>query len=417
MTVNNVAGVCRRALACMSVLAFAHTAAAQGAVGTGPLTGTLADSEPATGVLSLGPVKLAPGIVVREIGWDSNVFQETEAEGPKEDFVAAVTPDVAVFSRLRFVKVSAYAGAEMTYYQKYESERSFGHLLRGRVDVLLSRVRPFVGAGETNTRTRPNGEIDVRADRTEQELSGGVAFDLSANSVVYASAVDMSTRYHNALNDGVDIGKTLSRDSMGYSGGLMTELTPLTSLTVAGSVREDTFRSNSLRNADSRMATATLKFGAEAVVTGAVIVALTDFKAVDPRIEPYRGLTGSVALAYSLLEVGRLGLIALRRQEYSFDTAEGYYLENSVNLTYNHRLFGAIDAQVHGGRGTFKYGFRAGIPAHTDTLDTVDGGVGYNLRNRTRISLNYEYARRRSPVLADRNYDRKRAFLAWSYAF
>lgn len=417
MTVHNVAGACRRALACLSLLAFAHTAAAQSAVGTGPLTSTLADAEPTTGVLSIGPVKVAPGIVVREIGWDSNVFDETKEEGPKEDFVAALTPDVAMFSRLRFVRVSVYAGAEMTYYQKYESERSFGHLLRGRVDLLLSRVRPFFGAGQNKTRTRPNGEIDTRADRKEQELSGGLAFELGAHSAVYGSAVQMSNRYENALNDGVDIGETLSRDSMDYSGGLKTDLTPLTSVTVAGSVREDTFLFDPLRNADNRMITATLKFGAEAVVTGAVIVALTDFKAVDPLIEPYRGLTGSVALAYSLLEVGRLGLIALRRQEYSFDKAEGYYLENSVNLTYNHRLFGAVDAQVHGGHGIFQYGFRAGVPAHTDTLDTVDGGVGYNLRNRTRISLNYEYAHRRSPALAERNYDRKRAFLAWSYAF
>ena len=253
MTVHPVAGVCRRALAFLSLLAFAHTAAAQSAVGTGPLTATLADAEPTTGVLSVGPVKLAPGIVVKEIGWDSNVFQETKEEGPKDDFVAALTPDVAMFSRLRFVKVSAYAGAEMAYYHKYESERSLGHLLRGRVDVLLSRVRPFVGGGQTKTRTRPNGEIDVRADRKETELSGGVAFDLSANSVVYGSAVEMSTRYENALNDGVDISETLSRDSRDYSGGLKTDLTPLTSLTVSGSVREDTFLFDPLRNADNRM--------------------------------------------------------------------------------------------------------------------------------------------------------------------
>lgn len=417
MTVNNVAGVGRRALALMSLLAFAHNAAAQSNVGTGPLTSALAEAEPATGVLSIGPVKLAPGIVVKEIGWDSNVFQETKTEGPKEDFVASLTPDVAMFSRLRFVKLSAYAGAELTYFQKYESERSVGHLLRGRADVLLSRVRPFVGGGQYKTRTRPNGEVDVRADRKDTEFSGGVAYDLGTHSVVYASAVQMSNRFENALNDGVDVGETLSRDSTDYSGGLKTDLTPLTSITIAGSVREDTFVFEPLRNADNRMITATLKFGAEAVVTGAVVVALTDFKAVDPLIEPYRGLTGSVALAYSVLEVGRLGLIALRRQEYSFDTREGYYLENSVNLTYNHRLFGEVDAQVHGGHGIFEYGFRAGIPAHTDTLNIVDGGVGYNLRNRTRISLNYEYARRRSPALAERNYDRTRVFLAWSYAF
>ncbi len=57
---------------------------AQSAVGAGPLTGTLADTEPTTSVLAIGPVKVAPGVTVREIGYDDNVFDESEAESPKE---------------------------------------------------------------------------------------------------------------------------------------------------------------------------------------------------------------------------------------------------------------------------------------------------------------------------------------------
>lgn len=416
MTVRMIEQARRCALILLFSVAVAHEARAQANVGMGPLTATLAETEPTTGVLSAGPVKMAPGIVIREIGWDSNVFDETEAEGPKSDFVLAATPDVAMFSRLRFVKVSAYAGSELTYYKQYQSEQSIGHAVRGRVDFLLSRVRPFIGAGETKTRTRPNGEIDARANRKERELSGGLAFELAVHSAVYGSAIKTSTAFRSTQEDGIDLGQALTRDGIEYNGGVRTDLTPLATLIVSAGVREDTFRFDSLRNADNRQATATLRIGAEAVVTGAVSVSFNDFKAVDPLVKPYRGLTGSVALAYSLLEVGRLGLAAGRRQEYSFDAAEAYYLENSVNLTYNHRLFGAVDAQVRGGRAVFDYGFRAGNPPHTDTLDTVEGGLGYNLRNRTRISINYEYARRRSPALADRNYDRRRAYLAWTYA-
>lgn len=417
MTVCKTARGCWGALILMSLLGGANAARAQTAVGAGPLTSTLADSEPTAGVLSVGPVKVAPGIVIREIGRDSNVFDEPKDKDPKQDYVAAATPDVAMFSRVRFLKVSAYAGAEMVYYQKYESERSFGHAVRGRVDVLLSRVRPFVGVGQTKTRTRPNGEIDVRANRKEQELSGGLAFELGPNSQVYASAVRTSTSFADAFEQNIDLGRALSRDGSEYAGGVKTDLTPLASLTVSGAFREDTFRRDPLRNADSRLVTAALKIGAEAVVTGVVNVAFNDFKAVDPLVEPFRGMTGSVALAYSLLEVGRLGLVAARRQEYSFDAAEAYYLENTVNLTYNHRLFGAVDAQVSGGRSLFDYGFRATSPARRDTLDTAVAGLGYNLRNRTRVSINYEYARRRSPALAHRSYDRRRAYLAWAFAF
>ena len=416
MTVRRIDEVRCTALMLMAMLAIANVAGAQSTVGAGPLTSTLADTEPTVGVLSVGPIKLAPGLVIREIGWDSNVFDETEAEGPKDDFVLAAMPDVSMFSRLRFFRLSGYAGSELNYYRQYQSEQSIGHAVRGRVDVLLSRVRPFLGAGHTKTRTRPNGEITTRANRTEQELSGGVAFELGPRSSVYGTTIRTKSTFRDAFEEDLDLGQSLTREGVEYSAGVRTELTPLTAFTVTAGVREDTFRFLPLRNADIRIATASLRLDAAAVVTGVVTVGFNDFKAVDPRIKPFRGVTGSAALAYPLLEVGRLALIAARRQEYSFDAADAYYLENSISLAYNHRLFGAFDAQVKGGRASFDYGFREGRPPHTDTLDTVETGVGYNLRNRTRVSFNYEYARRRSPALADRNYDRRRVFLAWTFA-
>ena len=62
-------------------------------------------------------------------------------------------PDVSAFTRLRFLRLSAYAGSELTYYKTYDSERSVGHNVRARADFLLSRVRPFIGVGQLETRT------------------------------------------------------------------------------------------------------------------------------------------------------------------------------------------------------------------------------------------------------------------------
>jgi hypothetical protein len=104
---------------------IAPPAYGQRAVGTGPLTATLTDLEPQIGVLTLGRVKLAPGLVIREIGWDDNVFNQTA--DPKSDFVATIAPDVSAFTRLRFVQLSAYAGADLNYFQEYEDERSIGN--------------------------------------------------------------------------------------------------------------------------------------------------------------------------------------------------------------------------------------------------------------------------------------------------
>ena len=406
-------GVCSVLL----IFGLCASAFAQSAVGGGPLTSTLADTEPGTGVLAIGPVKVAPGVTVREIGYDDNVFDEPESESPKDDFVAAATPDVSFYSRLRFVRLSAYAGSELTYYHEYESERSVGYAGRARVDLLLSRIRPFFGAGQTKTRARPNGEIDVRANRREDELSGGLAFELSTTSLLYASTAEFSLRYEDAFEDGVDLSQTLSRDATSYQGGLKTDLTPLLSLQLYGSYQEDDFPNEPIRNAKGSAANATFRFAPDAVVTGIVTVSYRDIDYADPGVKPFRGMVGSASLTYPLLEIGRFTGAYVRGVEYSFDTVDAYYVENSATLSYTQRLFGEVDLQGKYAHSAFDYSAREAEPPHKDSLDTAAGSLGYNLRNRTRIAVNYEYARRRSAAFADRNYQRRRIYLSWLFAF
>jgi hypothetical protein len=393
----------------------AAPARAQRNVGTGPLTGALPDAEPTIGVFSIGPVRVAPGVVMREIGWDSNVFDEPE--NPKEDFIVAVAPDATFFTRMRFLRLSAYAGADFNWFRTYEQENSNGHMLRGRADVLLSRVRPFFGGGHARIRERPNGEIDVRADREEEEISGGVAFDISPYSLIYGAAYEFKTTFHNAFEEGVDLGIALNRDSNQYSAGLRTELTPLLSLITSVSYREELFRHDPIRNAQAWFVTADLHFAPEALIAGQASLGFEEFTPVNPGVQPFRGFVGNAGLTYSFLEMGRIGFAAARRHEFSFNVDDAYYIESSLTLSYTHRLFGEVDGEIRGQKAWFDYGYTVTSPARTETFDLIGGSVGYNLRNRTRISLNYEYAQRRSPQLSERNYDRTRAYLSWMLAY
>jgi hypothetical protein len=406
----------RCVLAVVIVLAAAPPVRAQAPnVGAGPLTQSLPDTEPTVGILTIGPVRLAPGLVIRQIGWDDNIFDERD--NPKEDFVATIAPDVAAFTRLRFVQLSGYAGVDFNYFKTYEQERSTGHNLRGRADILLSRLRPFVGGGQVNSRERPNGEIDVRADRDENELSGGVAFDISRYGVIYGAAYQYQTRFTNAFEEGVDLGVALNRDRYLYSGGLRTELTPLLAMNVSASYSEDLFEEDPTRNAESWAGTVEFRFDPDAVVSGQATLGYLDFVPVNPAIEPYRGFIGSGSIVYPFIEIGRFAVQGLRRTEFSFDTDDAYFVESTLTLSYTHFLFGEVDVQVKGSKSWFDYGFTATSPARQDKYDAAGGSLGYNLRNRTRISMNYEYARRRSLELPERNYDRRRWFLAWTFAY
>ena len=198
---------------------------------------------------------------------------------------------------------------------------------------------------------------------------------------------------------------------------MKTDLTPLLSMQLAASYRRDEFTFEPIRNGQSWGGLATFRFAPDAIITGVVTAGYRDMDFVDPELNSFRGFVGTASIAYSFLEVGRLSAALTRGVEYSFDAGEAYYVEQSAMVAYTHRLFGAVDAQVLGMRAAFAYDARPTLPAHTDTLETAATSVGYNLRNRTRIALNYEYARRRSPVFAERNYERRRAFLSWQFAF
>lgn len=392
-------------------------ASAQPSVGAGPLTSTLTDTEPVTGVLSLGRVKVAPGLTVQQLGWDDNVFDEPATASPKSDYFAELQPDLSMFTRLRFLRVSAYAGSGISYFQKYDRERSVGYDARGRVDFLLSRFRPFIGYGQKKARTRPNGEIDVRVKQLEEEVSGGLAFDLSVYAAAYVAAYQGRHTFEDAFQDGVNLASTLTRDTYNYEGGLRTDLTPFLSMKVSGGYHEDRFPADPTRNSLGKSIAATFGVAPEAVLTGVVNVGYHDIQYADPGVEPFQGLVGSAALIYPFLEIGRFSLTLRRGVEYSFDTVEAYYVENSGVLSYTHRLFGEVDVQAKTSRAWFDYSARATQPAHIDRLDTSGGSLGYNLRNRTRIALNYEYTRRRSAAFVARNYQRRRVFLSWMFAF
>lgn len=404
-----------RVLICMCCVAGLSRPVMAQAVGAGPLTSSLTTTEPQSGVFTWGRVKFAPGLVIDELGQDPNVFDEKD--NPKTDYVFRGTPDISVFTSTRFTRLSGYVGSELAYYHEYKEERSIGREYRGRLDFLFSRLQPFIAGGETRTRSRPNGEIDVRAARTEQEISGGIAYELSLHSLAYVSAVRYINKFRNAIEEGIELSTALDRESIHYSAGIKTDITTLAAVTVSGGYHEDRFVSEPLRDSDIIDVSTTLRIGAEAVVSGVVTVSYRDFKPVDPLVAPNQGVAVEAALTYPFLEIGRLSVSARRGLEYSFDIREAYYQETSVNASYTHRLFGDIDFQARGSKSLFEYGFREGLPERTDTLESVAASIGYNIRNRTRVALNYEYARRQSPAFEERNYDRGRIYLSWLYAF
>src|SRR4029450_4891005 len=109
-----------------------------------------------------GPLYMNPAILLKELGVDTNVFNQPGDQ--KSDFTFTITPkaDVALpFARRGLLRTTAAVDA--VYYADYVSERSLDPQVTVRVEAYANRLT-LVGQGQyLNTRQRPNYEIDLRS--------------------------------------------------------------------------------------------------------------------------------------------------------------------------------------------------------------------------------------------------------------
>ena len=137
--------------------------------------------------LHAGPFYVEPAILLKELGVDTNVFNQ--AGETNADFTMVVAPQAAVavpFSNRALVK--SLLGTDLVYYAQYASERSVDPQAAVRAELYASRLTFFVEESYLNTRERLNYEIDLRARHLQNDLSGGVAFRATTRLTVEVAA-------------------------------------------------------------------------------------------------------------------------------------------------------------------------------------------------------------------------------------
>lgn len=402
-----------RAILCPLVLVFGlapRMVCAQGAV-----TSSLPDKAPVDVAFRLGPIDFWPGVNVRELGYDTNVFDETR--NPKEDWTVTVSPHLVMWADTGYLQFSGTSTADFIYYQRFESERSISRELRGRLTGRLSLLRPWVAAGLVDRAGRPTPEIDLRAHRRETELSTGLGFELSPISRLYVAVTRQEFVFDEGeIFEGIELRDVLDRRNEMVTAGVRMQLSPFTTMSIKAQIERDTFDRAPKRDSDSRSATVDFDFGSEAVITGRASIGFHDFQPDDRQTTAFQGLVSSAALL-AHVRLARFGVEFDRRVQYSFEETKSYYVETGGVFTYTQRLVGPWDVQGRAGLTGLKY-TRTATDARdrTDTLRTYGGGVGYNLRDRSRIAANFEDVERASGRV-DGDFRRRRFYGSFTQNF
>ena len=381
--------------------------------------------------LHAGPFYLSPRVLLKELGFDSNVYNTALVQ--EEDFTFTLTPqsDIALPVARRALLL-LNAGADLLYFQKNDSQRALNPAVAGRAELYLRRLTLFARGEYVNTRERANYEIDLRARHLDTSAGGGVVLRLSSKTSFEAGVHQSRVEYErNALADLTGLKQALDRNSEGYDAALHHRFTPLTSMVVKYETFDDRFPLSPERDATSYRILPGVEFKPRALINGRASVGYRSFTPSNPAVPPFSGPVADVSLSYTLWSSTTFGVTGGRDIAYSFEAATPYFVDNSVGLSIRRALSARFDVTLTGARHRYQYRPPVVVPPNEvdvfgeqitriDTNDNYTAGLGYWIKRQTRVGIGASYWTRRSTVdllFRSRAYDRFRVGLTVDYGF
>jgi Putative beta-barrel porin 2 len=382
---------------------------------------------PESAPLHLGPVALAPSLSVTNLGWDSNVFNQSDAEAVG-DFTTSASPRVLAWMRLGRARVRGRAHLNLVYFQDHPSQRSVDSDYEGRFDLVLTRVTPYVSATWVSAKQPTGFEVDERIRRYEKNVTAGVGLEMGPRT-----NLDLAVRRQRAeFDDQGDFQDPLVSEfddytSQGVSASLGHDFTPFTSLVVNVDGHEDRFDDAPERDTNSVGIGSGVEFQPFAMISGHAYVGWQRIQMVNVDSPSYEGLTATVNLAYTLLGATRFNLEAQRDVEYSAVRNQQAYLLAGLRVSVSHRFSETWDAGARVGRYHLTWGLfeDSGTPVvpgpqpntYAEDVTQFRGELGYRVGPHMRVAFGLYQQQRESSVDSARGYRQTLAGMSINYEF
>jgi hypothetical protein len=363
-----------------------------------------------------GALAWTPQISLHDAGFDTNVFDTPD--NPKRDTTAVLTPQFDGVLELASFTMATSAVVDFVYFDRYTEERSINKRATVRIDVPLSRFRPFVGGGYIDARERQGSEIDLRARRTEKEGTAGARISVTPRGSVELSVRLADARYDEGqLFRGVDLAEQLNRRSESGAIRFRYSLSPLTMFVVDTDLARDNFLNSPDRDTQNLRVTSGFEFAPDAVIRGRASVGYHKMDAKGAAARGFEGLMTSVDLGYVLLNRTRFNGRISRDTSYSVEEQIPYYVQTGYGAEVTHTLFGPIDAIVRGSREKLDYAASLGVEGFVEYVNRYGGGIAVRATDTLRLNVNYEFGDRRSTGSMAREFERRRLYTTVTYGF
>lgn len=353
-----------------------------------------------------GPLGLTPRIALRDVGFDTNPFNQ--AGESERDFTFTVEPGLDSSLRIGRGRLSGKTSVEWLYYNDASTQRSINFNQEARAELSLNRIRPYAFGGYLRTRQRPTPEIDLRVQQNTTHAGVGTALLLGSRLRLDTEARRRRLDFGKGEHGSEDVAQALNRDSDAASLAARFTLTPLTTFVLRSEVQHDRFEFSAVRDSNSISVLPGFEFKPSALISGVVLVGLRSFNALDQSVPDYTGLIGQIDARYIFREATLFSVLADRDVVYSIDEAQPYYVQSAAIVSMTQTL--GLNWFVVGRIGETRLDYRGSVaapdalaPAGGDRADRVllrGFGVGRRLGEEIRLGLDVNYMRRRSTVRA-----------------
>jgi hypothetical protein len=368
---------------------------------------------PPPGTAVFGPVRITPSLMLKDMGIDNNVFNESV--DPKSDFTFTLTPRADIVFRARRLKLGYTSVVDYVYFKTYDDEGGVNSSGSARMDLDLGRLRPYAMIRGVRTKARLNAEVDARAHHRDSTYGAGLALLIASRTrlVTNASRTQVAFDEGEAFR-GVNLGAAFDGQRDTVDGGIGIELTPLTSLTILVTRETQRFDLSPDRDADSWRVAPTLTFSNDGPLTGNATIGYRHFHTRSAATPDYSGLTSALNVGATFYGRHQLLAVANRDVQYSYDESTDYYVGTTLGLTWTSPLVGRIDARATTTRSVMDYRTVAAA-AGRDTQLVYGAGIGYRVTPHARVGVNAEWTRRESDRTDLRGFRNHRLFagLTW----
>lgn len=370
---------------------------------------------PSTRVVQLGPASLYPSIALRDVGTDSNVYND--GLDPRADFTYSVAPRLFTVIPIANARFIGTGTGDFVYYRTYKDQQSLNGFVEGRYDVVEALIRPFAVVGFA-TQERQTLEIDARVRQSHTTITLGAEVALTAKTaltgwVQRAKAVwDEDEHYF-----GSDLSEELDSTTDIAAAGARFRLTPFTSIVAIAEIQRDRFESSPQRDADSLRLAPYVEFDSGASIVGRARAGFRTFRPLQFQTAGYSGPVSSVALAWNILNTTRGKVDAGHDVRFSYDPMQPFYLETGLTFEIRQRVAGPFDVVGLGERWQLRHQ-RAGASSfdgRSEDITMLGAGIGVRMREQVELTFTIERRERTSSDPLLRNYERRRVLASISY--